>query len=173
MGGNIAFNYLLRRSEKDFAKAIIETPWLRLHESKPLPVVLSARLLGFFSPTFAVENKLVLESLSRDPAKADTMRGDKLYHNRMSLRMFTQITDAGEYVMHNARRLKLPILLLSGGHDRIVCSKAIRELSATMGGNLSFYEEPEGRHVLRDDTEPAKGEILRRMLDFCGCDSIG
>jgi lysophospholipase len=167
MGGNIALNYLLKRSEKDFTKAIIETPWFRLHENKPLPMILLARLLGFFTPRIAIESKLVMDAISRDPAKVESLKNDGLYHNRMSLRIFTQIMDAGEYVMTHGRRLKLPVLMLCGGDDRIVCAKAIRELSGTMGKNLTFYEEPEGRHVLRDDIEPAKSDVLRRMLDFC------
>jgi alpha-beta hydrolase superfamily lysophospholipase len=127
-----------------------------------------ARILGFFTPNAAIETKLDTDGIFRDPAKAEARNNDKLYHNRMGLRVFTQIVDAGIYIINNAAHLTLPVLLLSGGSDRIVCSKSIRETAERAGSNITFHEEPEGRHALRDETEPARSEILKRMLDFCG-----
>jgi lysophospholipase len=166
MGGNIVLNYLLKRSEKDYDRAVIETPWFRLYKNQTPLMVFLAKPLGFLSPGFAVKNDLVTDAISRDPKKVEALKNDKLYHNRMGLRIFTQISASGEYIMKNADKLTLPILLLSGEDDRIVCPKAIREWSGKAGGNVTFYEEPKGRHALHDESEPTRSEILKRILNF-------
>jgi lysophospholipase len=167
MGGNIALNYLIRRRLDEYKGAVIETPWLRLYERQPLALVVLAKILGKFSPNFAIKSKLQTDILSRDPAKAEAVKSDKLYHNRMGLRIFTQLEAAGEHVLQNTAKLTLPVLLLGGEDDRIVCIQAIRELAENAPDNVIYHEEPEGRHVLRDEIEPVKSKILERMLNFC------
>jgi lysophospholipase len=171
MGGNIALNYLLRRSldynsQSEFAKAVLETPWFRLHKNQPMPLVLLARILGTLNYKLALESGLITDALSRDPKKIERLKNDKLYHNRMGLRIFTQITDAGEYILLHANEIKLPVLLLGGEDDRIVCIEAIRELNKKTGENVIYHEEPQGRHVLHDEIEPVKSEILKRIRLF-------
>ena len=166
MGANIAVNYLLKRSQSEYNKTVLETPWLRLHTPKPKSLVVAARVLGRISHTIATCDRLGPENVSRDPSVVEQMKNDQYYHNRISLRIFTQISDAGEYAIANASELTLPTLLLGAEDDKIVCPKAIREFANAAGPSVTFYEEPKGYHVLHSDIEPTRGNILKMILDF-------
>jgi alpha-beta hydrolase superfamily lysophospholipase len=60
----------------------------------------------------------------------------------------------------------LPVLLLGGKNDRIVCTKAIREVADKTGENVIYHEEPLGRHVLRDEAEPIRTSVLNKIEAF-------
>lgn len=164
MGGNIALNYLLKRSEDDFTKAVIETPWLRLSKPKPGAAVMAARTLGKVSHRFAACDTLDIGALTREQDKVEATKNDHLYHNRMSLRIFTQVTEAGEYAIENAHALTLKTLLLSASGDRVVSPVATREFYKKAGENVIFYEEPGGYHALHNDV--VRAQIFERILGF-------
>ena len=166
MGGNIALNYLLNRSESEYAKVILESPWLRLYKHRPELLIKVAKFLGTLSKNFAVHGNLNARILTRDKTVAEMITEDKIFHTRMSYRLFAQMTDAAEYALKHAAELKIPILLLCGGKDKIVCTKAAQEFSQKAKDNVTYYEDPEGYHMLRYDAEPTKTEILRRILEF-------
>ena len=166
MGGNIALNYLLKRSEKEYAKVILESPWVKLYKQRPKPLFMAAKLLGILSKNIAANGKLNVHILTRDKASAEMITADKYFHVRMSYRLFCQGTDAAEYILRYAAELKIPILFLSGGKDKIVCIKTAREFIKKAGDNVTYYEDPEGYHMLRYDAEPTKTEVLRRVLEF-------
>ena len=166
MGGNVALNYLIKRTQREYERVVVETPWLRLHTPKPKPLVWAARFLGKLSPSFAVTDKLNVDAISRDPGRVAEIKADPYYHNRISFRLFTQITDAGAYSIANAEKLTLPTLLFGAGDDRIVSTGAIVEFAEAAGENVTLYTLPKGRHALHSDAEPTKGEMFQRALAF-------
>jgi lysophospholipase len=155
MGGNIAVNYLLRRSQEKYKMAILETPWLRLCNPKPGYVLALARRLGKISPGFAITDKLNIDAITRDADKLRELKHDytvcKIYHTRLSLRLYAQITDAGEYAITGARNLDLPILLLCANDDKIVSPAAIRDFKSRSGANVEIMEYEQGYHALHND----------------------
>lgn len=167
LGGNIAINYLLRRSQPEYTKVVLETPWLRLNKPKSKLIVFVSRLLGKISHNFAIiDEKLDIDSISRDKERVAEIKNDPYFHSRMSLRIFAQITDAGEYCISNASKLSLPILLLGAEDDTIVSTEAINEFAKVAGIKGNLHIEPQGRHSLHNDSEPTKSEILQRVLAF-------
>ena len=166
MGGNIALNYLLNRSESEYAKVILESPWLRLYKHRPKFMIKTAKIIGTLSKNFAANSNLNVHILTRDKDASEMIAADKIFHTRMSYRLFAQMTDAAEYALEHASKLKIPILLLCGGKDKIICTKAAREFSQKAENNVTYYEDPEGYHMLRYDAEPTQTEILRRILEF-------
>lgn len=164
MGGNIAANVLLKRTPEDYCKAVLETPWLRLYAPPSGFVVWLAKVLGAVSGSLAITNPLKLEIISRDPETVKLLRGDPYYHNRLSFRLFTQITAAGEYAVANAGSIRIPTLLLCAGGDQIVSPVAIRAFAANAGENVTFKEYPDGYHSLHSDIN--RSEVLETMLTF-------
>jgi len=163
MGGNIAINYLLKHSEHNMA--ILEAPWLRLY--KPLPKLANslARLIGKASSNVAISANINIDAISRDREVTNSRRTDGIYHTRMSLRLYSQVVEAGEYAIENAARISIPTLLLCPGGDTIVCPNAIREFAKGCDKNLVFVEYPEAYHCLHADINNA--EVMAAMLDFC------
>ena len=166
MGGNIAANYLIRRRNfLDYSKAIFEAPWFRLY--KPFPEIAKklARATAKISPKLAVKAKLEIDRISRDTEKTKNLPHDGIFHTRMSLRLFTQVSEAGEFAIKNAGRITTPALLLCPGKDEIVCPQAIREFAENTKDNVKFTEYPDGYHSLHSDI--ISDEVFNEMLTFC------
>ena len=155
MGGNIAINYLLRRTQEKHKLAIIETPWLRLYNPKAGYLLALARYLGKLSPNLAITDKLNLDMVTRDAGKLRELKHDytvrKIFHTRLSFKLYVQITDAGEYAITEARNLRLPTLLLCANDDRIVSPVAIRDFKSHAGVNVEMKEYKQGYHALHLD----------------------
>jgi len=155
MGGNIAVNYLLRRTQEKHKMAIIETPWFRLYNPKAGYLLALARGLGKISPNLAITDKLNIDMVTRDAGKLRELKHDymvrKIFHTRLSFKLYAQITDAGEYAIVEARSLRLPILLLCANDDKIVSPMAIRDFKRNAGMNVELKEYKQGYHALHID----------------------
>ena len=168
MGANIAANYLLKYPDNklQYSKAILEAPWLRLHRPLPKFTTSLARLIGRASGKFTIQARLNLNDISRNTDIIKTLGNDGVYHNRMSLRLYAEVVEAGEYALTNAAKITLPTLLLCPGADKIVCPEAIREFSARAGKNVNLVEYPDAYHCLHADI--VNVEVMATVLDFCG-----
>jgi len=165
MGGNIAANYLLKYSQEQYEKIILESPWLRLYRQPPAFVETIARIIVKISANFTVRTYINVRKMSRDWKKIVGLKECGIFHDRLSLRLYLEIVEAGEYAIKNADGIKIPVLLLCAGKDEIVCPKAIREFSEKIKGNVTFVEYPDGYHYLRLDL--VGEEVLGEILAFC------
>ncbi|MCL2490150.1 MAG: lysophospholipase [Propionibacteriaceae bacterium] len=165
MGGNIVANYAERIGQRPYANLVIESPWLRLAKPMPEPVTAFARAAGQVFPNFTISSRLKIDAVSRDVAETTRMTLDKLYHDRISFKLYSQVLDAGEYAIAHASEIELPTLLLDGTGDQIVSVQAIREFAANAGPNLVFKEFDGGYHALHQDI--VKDEVLATILEFC------
>ena len=163
MGGNIAANYLLTRRQSDFVCAVLESPWFGLYkEVSPLTAV-AAKLLGHLSPALATVSKLPQSDVTGDTVKADEMKNDPLYHNRISFRMFSGIRKGCIYAINNAARLSIPTYLAYAKDERIVCNKAIREFYGKCGDNVKI-KEYESCHAIHNDVK--RNDFYKDIIDF-------
>ena len=165
MGGNIAINCLLKQTQSRYQKLIAESPWLRLYTPLFASTLACARLAAKISPKFAIVKKLDPNRIARTDPAAERPAKDEYYHNRISLRLFTQAADAGEYAIKNAYGISVPTLLMCAEHDKIVCSDAIREFFRNSDKNVAIEEYPGACHSLHTDI--IKNDALNRMLEFC------
>jgi alpha-beta hydrolase superfamily lysophospholipase len=167
MGGNVAVNYILKRGEEGFTKLILETPWLRLYKPPlPKPLLVLGSLIGKLSHKPAAVSKLDPDAVTRNRQVNEAMAADELYHNRLSFRIFSQITEAGEYALKNADKLTMPTLLFCAGADTIVSPDAIKEFARAARDNVRLHVEAEGYHALHNDIEPTRSAVLNAMLKF-------
>ena len=163
MGGNIAIS-ILRQHTNMYKKAILETPWLRLFNQPYRLVSFIAGRLGRLSHKLAVTSKINLGDISRDEEVVNKISLDKLYHNRISLRMFSQVAITGKRFLYGDVSISTPTLLLCGGQDKIVCPRAIRSFAKRVKGNVTLKDYPDGYHALRSDT--IKSDVLNDVLAF-------
>ena len=163
MGGNIAISILQNQSDL-YKKAILETPWLRLFNQPHRLVSFIASRLGRLSHKFAVTSKINLGDITRDKDVVNKISLDKLFHNRISLRLFSQVTITGKKFLYGEVTLNTPTLLLCGGQDKIVCPKAIRTFAKKVKGNVQLKDYPDGYHTLRSDT--IKADVMKDVLAF-------
>ena len=166
MGGNIALSYVLKRSQDEYHKAIFETPWLSLSKEKSMPafVIGISRIIGNANYKIAKTDNLNVNHLTRDSQVADEIKNDSYFHTRMSLKLFAQITDSGQYIINNISKLTLPTLFLIAAEDKIVSSKAIIDICNKNQANIRYIVIKDGYHSLHNDL--CKNEVFEYMLDY-------
>lgn len=164
MGGNIAANYLLKHSQTNYSCAVLEAPWLGLYkEVNPLIVGL-AKVLGSMTPRIAIINKLPLSDITSDETKAEEIGNDPLYHNRISLRMFTGIRNGCKYAINNASQLSIPTYLAVAKYDTIVSNQAIGDFYGNTSGHVVTKQEYESRHSIHNDVK--KEDFYQDIIAF-------
>jgi len=164
MGGGVAANYLLRYPVGDYEKAILEAPWFRLYKPLSPALDLLAKILGKISPKIVTRAKMDTDALSREQAVLHGQKGDDVFHNRMSLRLYTGAVAGGEYALEHAAQIPIPTLVLGAGADKVLSTAAIRAFADRAGEQVTYIEYPDAYHCLHRDT--AGPEALADMLTF-------
>lgn len=164
MGGNIAANYLLKHSQTNYSCAVLEAPWLGLYKDVNPMIVGLAKIFGSITPRIAIINKLPLSDITGDDTKAEEIGNDPLYHNRISLRMFTGIRNGCEYAINNAAQLSIPTYLAVAKNDTIVSNPAIEAFYGNTSGHIITKQEYESRHSIHNDMK--KEYFYQDMIAF-------
>lgn len=118
LGGLIVLEYALRHPE-GLCGVIASGPALGQPGLSPALLMLS-RLLSRVWPRFSMDTKLDAATLSRDPAALQAHRDDTLVHSRGSARLGTEVSAAAAWTQAHAGDLRVPLLIVHGGADRLV-----------------------------------------------------
>jgi alpha-beta hydrolase superfamily lysophospholipase len=160
MGGLIAAACLLERQD-DMDGAILSGPSIKVPENISPAVVMAARLLSALAPGIGVA-RLDASGVSRDPAVVKAYVEDPLvYTGRISARLGAELLKAMQRINAEANRIRLPVLILQGGADRLVDPDGARMLHDLVGSvdktlkvypglYHEVYNEPERTVVLHD-----------------------
>lgn len=158
MGGNIVSNYILKR-DCNFVGAVISSPWLRLTFNPSAITILLARIMKQIFPKFTQKANLDVKGVSHDHEIVNKYLDDTLIHEKISARMFFEIYQAGNWVIENADKLKIPALVQHGSGDKITSHKASKEFveNANKEGKDVIYKEWDGLyHELHNELEKDK-----------------
>jgi len=153
MGGNIVLNVLLRlppRLAKEYFCAVIESPWLDLHDPiNPVMHVL-IKIMNVISPNYRNQRKLNHDDLSSDKERNQGYAKDPHYHGFISVRMINGIIGACSYAMKNAARLPIKTYLAFAKHERVVSNEAILEF-INKAGDMLTVKEYDSHHAIYND----------------------
>jgi alpha-beta hydrolase superfamily lysophospholipase len=119
MGGLIALRYM-EEYPGAFTGAIIVSPWLATAVQVPRWKITLANPLAKFAPALPFRSGLNPEHLSRDPRVVRAYEEDPLVHDRMTPRLFTEVSTAMAQAFVRSDRIQRPLLFLLAGADRIV-----------------------------------------------------
>ena len=126
MGGLIVLDYV-QHGDDTLSGAIVSGPGLEpIGVAKPHLVVL-ARALSRFLPRLTLDVGLDSSGISRDPEVVRAYREDPLCHPRGSVRWGTEALDATARIKTRASDVKLPLLMVHGGDDRLVSVEGSRK----------------------------------------------
>lgn len=118
----------------------------------PAPLLLLARLLSRVWPRFSLETGMDLGGLARDPAVAEAVLADPLFHRRGTARLATELAAAIARVQRCAAELRAPVLLLHGGGDRMVPPEGTRAFFTRLAAaDRRLLEYPDAYHALLAD----------------------
>jgi lysophospholipase len=119
MGGLIALRYM-EEYPTAFAGAIIVSPWLATAVQVPRWKVTLANPLARLAPALPFRAGVNPEHLSRDPRIVRAYEEDPLVHDRITPRLFTEMSTAMGQAFQRSDRIQRPLLFLLAGADRIV-----------------------------------------------------
>lgn len=160
MGGLISAVYLLEHQEK-LAGAVLSGPAVKVPDTMSPVTLAIARVLSAIAPTIEL-TALEAKAISRDPAVVEAYVTDPLvYTGKVPARLGAEMFKAMERVSEQAAEIKLPLLLLQGGKDRLVDPAGARMLYDRAGSAVKalhiydelyheVYNEPERERVLGD-----------------------
>lgn len=162
MGANLVLNYVLRR-RPEVTGVIVTGPWLRLTRKPPVLQMAFARLMVHLYPSLTQSNGLNPIGLSHDPKIAEAYTYDPLVHDKITLRLFFAIHNAGEWALRHAREFAPPLLIMHGSDDPITSSEASKEFgSNSMGCTLKIWDGL--YHEIHN--EPEKNDILETIVHW-------
>ena len=131
-GGLISSSYALDKPE-GIDGVVLSNPYFGLKVAVNPAKIALAKLMANLWPTLTLPTGLPPEHLSTDQRVGDDYTKDPLVNKIATARWFVEATEQQKYVLKNAGRLKLPILLLQAGDDRIADGDVSQAFIAAVG----------------------------------------
>lgn len=159
LGALIVLEYVLRRPDGLRGVIISGAPLEPVGVAKPHLVAL-ARLLSRVWPRFSLSTRLDTPAISRDPAVVHDYRTDPLVHRTATARWGTECLAAIAWVKAHPAALRVPVLLLHGGADRLNAPEGTARFFAQVthpDKTMRIY--PDAFHELHND--PSREQVLR------------
>ncbi len=169
LGGTIATKFAFQYPDRiqqlilisPYFKAAFEPQWWRLA---------LGRIFYYLWPSFSLNVGLQLQHLSADIEVQQAISDDPLSHQRLSARWAIQAIKAGQFLLDNPERLKVPTDVLHAGPDKITSAKASRQfvenqrrLGAQTCPEIRYFEFAEGYHQIHNDSL-TRDQVLSCLL---------
>jgi len=162
LGGNIVLNYLLTNTY-GFDFAIATSSWLKLVSPPSGTTLALARVLSKITPGLLQPNGLQLEDISRAEDVTEKYKSDPFVHDRISLRLGIEATEAAKRILETGDRIDIPVLLLHGEDDKISSTGGSSRL-ADINNNISLKIWENGYHELQN--EPFNDEVFNYIYTW-------
>ncbi len=155
LGGLIAAEYALHYPA-GLKGLILSAPLLAQANISPVLIFLS-RILSVIYPSFSLDTKLDVNTISRDPAEVKRYADDPLVHSTGTARLGTEVTKTMAWVQAHAAELQPPLLLYYGTNDQLVpLAGSRRFFDALTLTDKERIEYPGGHHESHNDTHRAQ-----------------
>ena len=166
MGGLISIRYALEKPT-GLAGAIVSSPALGTHPEfqPPLFLKLMVSILSRLAPRLLFASDLDTRAISRDPDVVKAYIDDPLVSQKVSARWYGEITKSMKKAHEGAASLRLPMLLMQSGDDRLVDPDAPGRWSKTTPEGLVELVVWDGLyHEMLN--EPEKDRVRSRLLEW-------
>ncbi len=167
-GGLVAILWALDYPS-NLRRLVIQSPLLEVGFPIPKWKKAAAALLVRCWPRYRLPIDLDPAALSHDPAIREAYLADPLVHNAMSARTYTSILQAQEEVFERAPTLRMPVLLMCGGEDRIISVDAAQRWIGRVVCEKRNVVFPDCYHELHH--ERIRDEALRLVCDWVSADA--
>jgi acylglycerol lipase len=161
MGGTVALRYV-RDHEAGLAGLILSAPLAALEAASPA-TRLAAKVLSAVTPRLGVVD-IDASGVSRDPAVVADYESDPLnHHGRLPARTVAEITAAIEDFPEDVRRIRIPLLIVAPGADRLVpgaAAEMVHENSGSADKTIERY--PDLYH--ESFNEPERDEVIAKVV---------
>lgn len=146
MGGVVLLSAVLRESILA-RRFVLSSPALQARVKVPGWKLALGRVTTNLMPRLTMSNEVDPATVSRDPAVVRAYRTDRLVHDRISSRLFTEWTSACEELYRRAGEIRTPFLLILGEADRLTDPGGGRRLAELAGSAAAVtVKEYTGRY---------------------------
>ena len=153
LGGLVSLRYLEEYSP-DFRGAVLSAPWLATALPIPHWKVGLAQVLTTIAPSLPMRAPVPPEYLSHDPDIVEAYRSDPLVHDRITPRMFTELSSAMGLVFQRADRIGVPLLFLLPGGDKVTDTQRTRALARSIHqAEVTVRMFPDAYHELFNEVD--------------------
>ena len=169
MGGLVALQTVLEQPEK-VDGLVLSGPYLSNAARVPRPLLALSGPVSRLFPGLPVQS-LDTSALSRDPAVVAAYEADPLvYHGKVKARLGREMLQAGAFVMARADSVRLPLLVMHGGADRLAAPNGSRELYARASSEDKTLKTYNGYyHEIFNDA--GKERVVGDLLEWVGARS--
>jgi alpha-beta hydrolase superfamily lysophospholipase len=155
LGGLVAAEYALHYPAG--LKGLVLSSPLLAQANLPATLLMLSRVLSVIYPSFSINTKLDVNTISRDPVEVKRYADDPLVHSTGTARLGTEVTATMAWVHAHAAELKLPLLLYYGTNDQLVPPAGSRRFfDALTLADKERIEYPGGHHESHNDTHRAQ-----------------
>jgi len=127
-GGAALLSTVLEHKLPKASRFVLSSPALRLKVSVPALKLTLGKAASKILPRLTLNNEVNPKTLSRIPEVVEAYRTDPLVHNKISLRMYAEWSEACQRIFKNAGEIKLPFLILAGTDDQLIDPEGSKEL---------------------------------------------
>lgn len=164
MGGLIACRYLQTFPERVSA-AVLSSPLFGINVPVPRATVALGRVLVPVVPRCRFRSRVDPADTTRNEAVVEQRLGDPFIQRSVTAGWYFAMQDALARGHAEASRIRLPVLLLQAGRDRVVDPQAAEAwLNAVASADRTFRMFPEHFHELLN--EPDWQQTMGEMLDW-------
>jgi acylglycerol lipase len=162
MGGLIAIHHLQAHPEAPYRGAILSAPLVGIAVQAPRWKV---ALSGFFSrvlPWLPFHNAIETAMLSTAPGYEEAYHGDRLLHNIITPRLYTQMLAAIDTAFARPDTITLPLLVLAPTADRVVLPAAVARFASACPGEVEVrrYEGFQHESLNEKDRDRVVADVV-------------
>ena len=160
LGGLIAFKYTLKYKE-DLLGLILSSPALIFSADIPEWKAMIGQFFSKYIPSLTMSNGLNADDLSRDKEVVRLYKEDPLVHDRVSARLFTEMTASARECLVRAYELRIPLLIFHGSSDKIVNiigSEKVYENASS--SNKEYFPFLDLYHETMNEIETDRNKVL-------------
>jgi alpha-beta hydrolase superfamily lysophospholipase len=152
VGGAVVLDYGLHYPDR-LQGLIVSNPALSAIGVSPLRLILG-RLLSRLCPTFSLSTGVAMETGARDPEVLAGYVHDPLRHALGTARFATEFLTTTAGIQQQAAALKVPLLILQGGADRVSLPMGSQQFfAAVTWADKTWQDYPESYHEIFDDLD--------------------
>ncbi len=143
LGGLIAARYCERNADS-LSGMVLSSPFFDMAFKVPALKAVAGKLLSGILPTLSLKTGLDPSILSHDQEVCEHYAADPLVSDIASARWFTEVLQAQADSFREVTHIKLPLLVMQAGDDRLASSEATRhffEAAQSEDKNFLLYED--------------------------------
>ncbi|TYB84132.1 MAG: lysophospholipase [Kosmotoga sp.] len=165
LGGLIALRYL-ERNEDPYNASAVSAPALQNFKEQLGILFYLVKPLVYIMPWATMGNRIDPGDLSSNPEAVERYKEDPRVHDRISLKLFSEMNRNINEAWNQIANVKTPLLLLCGEEDRVVSTRAINEFYDKLPiKDKKIVSFVEGKHELFEDKRN-QDAFFKEIADF-------